>query len=233
MKLRYYFFLCILMTTAVPALLRAETLSVETLEGNAILLRAGESVWQPVATGMSVGLGDRISVEDEGIVEIKMPFGMIELSDRADVLVKALPRDAQRGTVVIELNFGMLKADHAPAGEGVFFELHTPNAVSVTDHGFLSVWVYPFLSKLYTRLDVFRGQARFSDTVHPDWLSVAAGQHITAGLNSDGGPKAEPFVPGHDTFILKSEVASVEKKAASSNSIKSDVRPAAAAAAHP
>ncbi len=191
----------------------AAALTVETLDGSAQILQAGSAEWQPVKAGMPLGLGDRIAGGDDTIFQIKTPFGRLELSEKADLLIKGLPGNSQKGAIVLELNFGMIKADHAPQNAGMLLELHTPNAMAATDHGFLSVWVYPFLSHLYTRLDVFRGQAHFSDTAHPAWLQVAAGQHVTAGLNSEQGPKEEPFVPGQNSFLLSGDISGLSTTA--------------------
>ena len=195
---------------AAPAAVKTaglEQLTIEALEGSAQILKAGAADWQPVKAGMTLGLGDRIAGEDDAIFQIKTPFGRLELSDKADLLVKGLPAHSIKGAVVFEFNFGMIKADHAPQSAGMLLQLHTPNAIVATDHGFLSLWVYPFLSRLYTRLDVFRGQAHFSDTAHPTWMQVAAGQHVTAGLNSEQGPVEEPFLPGQNAFLLSGDVA--------------------------
>ncbi len=190
------------------------SVEVRLIEGQGIFLRAGETSWQALQAGDILKLGDRVATGEGAVLQLATHAGVLELGgESTEFMVKALPSGQAAGALTLELSSGQFKADWAGSAETAL-NLRTPAGEVTIQKSFFSVWIYALLGKSYVRLDVFRGEAVLKELSHEKPLRLQAGQHVTSGLNSQQGPREEPFIPGFDAFEINPYAETISGKRA-------------------
>ncbi|MBP9865998.1 MAG: hypothetical protein KBC91_06325, partial [Candidatus Omnitrophica bacterium] len=133
---------------AIPSV-AAATFTVRHAEGENTVLRAGQSVWLPLQADDELQLGDRIFSSEGGVLQIQSSVGILELTDRADLLIRAAGAAEAVGPITLELAAGHLKGDWNSDWQRPL-TIQVPGGEFSVENGFFSLWIYSLLGKPYT-----------------------------------------------------------------------------------
>lgn len=158
----------------------ADSILFEEIHGEVHVLKKGMEDWVAADQEAAIEEGDEVKTGNRSEVHLKMPRGLVTLEENTRLEVKKFQSSSDQMDVSLALMVGKLKALVHKASEDQKFEIVTPTSVASVRGTFFAVWVYQFLGKWSTRLDVYEGTATFFDNIHQKTVEVTAGEHRTS-----------------------------------------------------
>ncbi len=174
----------------------AQTMLLEKVKGEVQVLKKGAAGWTAAQDKMPLETGDKIKTGDKSAVTIKWEKGVINLEEKTEFGVKEYTQKDEQITTSLELTLGKLKAKVDKLNQGSEFKVTTPTSVAAVRGTFFGLWVYEYLSELFSRLDVWDGIVNFGDLDSDENYDVKGGQYATGGDEGISKPKDEEEAGG-------------------------------------